>query len=210
MYPGGTYTYNHGSGWAPSIYAFAKSKGIFTCPDDPSVPGTKGYTITSYALNADIHDIANNALAAINSPANTVESFEILNKSIDIDLSVDNDGGFPQDAGASAIGYPGNSGRFGNPYWQYATGYLGGVTPAAADRPQFNNQPTGRHTDGSNYLFCDGHVKWLRGSAVSPGPSAAQPADAQGATPAAPFAGGTFPSAAGTGNSSYAGTFSTI
>jgi len=29
--------------------------------------------------------------------------------------------------------------------------------------------PTGRHSDGSNFLLCDGHVKWLRGSQVSTG-----------------------------------------
>ena len=27
----------------------------------------------------------------------------------------------------------------------------------------------GRHTDGSNFLLSDGHVKWLRSTAVSPG-----------------------------------------
>ncbi len=28
---------------------------------------------------------------------------------------------------------------------------------------------TGRHTDGSNFLLADGHVKWLRGQYVSTG-----------------------------------------
>ena len=33
--------------------------------------------------------------------------------------------------------------------------------------------PTGRHSDGSNYSFWDGHVKWLKGSSVSVGTNAA-------------------------------------
>ena len=61
--------------------------------------------------------------------------------------------------------------------------------------------PTGLHTDGSNFLLADGHVKWLRGTSVSPGSKAANATDAQGAT------GGGF-SAAGTQNSIYAVTFS--
>ena len=39
---------------------------------------------------------------------------------------------------------------------------------------------TGRHSDNSNWLMCDGHVKWLRGSAVSPGTNADKPTDQQG------------------------------
>jgi len=55
-----------------------------------------------------------------------------------------------------------------------ATGYLGGggalrtltYTHTVGDTYL---APTGRHTDGSNFLLCDGHVKWLRGSQVSTG-----------------------------------------
>ena len=41
---------------------------------------------------------------------------------------------------------------------------------------------TGRHLDGSNYLMADGHVKWLRGDAVSTGVAAIGGSDAQDAT----------------------------
>jgi len=56
-----------------------------------------------------------------------------------------------------------------------ATGYMGqGSTARTAT---FTTSPagsyylasTGRHSDGSNFLLCDGHVKWLRGSQVSTG-----------------------------------------
>ncbi len=76
-----------------------------------------------------------------------------------------------------------------------ATGYLGGdgalraATHTAAVGDNYL-APTGRHTGGANYLLCDGHVKWLRGSQVSTGNvftsdtapptnAVAQPTDAQ-------------------------------
>ena len=55
-----------------------------------------------------------------------------------------------------------------------ATGFLG--ASGAARTATFTTHvgdyylaPTGRHSDGSNFLLCDGHVKWLRGSQVSTG-----------------------------------------
>ena len=39
----------------------------------------------------------------------------------------------------------------------------------------------GRHMDGSNFLMADGHVKWLKGDAVSSGVAATLSSDAQNA-----------------------------
>ena len=54
-----------------------------------------------------------------------------------------------------------------------ATGFMGVSGPRMASFQagpgKFYLAPTGRHADGSNFLFCDGHVKWLRGSQVSTG-----------------------------------------
>ena len=55
-----------------------------------------------------------------------------------------------------------------------ATGFLGQYGGARAANYStatggFYLSATGRHTDGSNFLLCDGHVKWLRGSQVSTG-----------------------------------------
>ena len=78
-----------------------------------------------------------------------------------------------------------------------ATGFMGVSGPRTADFQagpgKFYTAPTGRHADGSNFLFCDGHVKWLRGSQVSTGPvlgsdsptkgAAERPTDAQDSNP---------------------------
>jgi prepilin-type processing-associated H-X9-DG protein len=42
-----------------------------------------------------------------------------------------------------------------------------------------SNFLTGVHTDGANYLCCDGHVKWVRGSQVTGGMAAKLPTNSQ-------------------------------
>ena len=78
-----------------------------------------------------------------------------------------------------------------------ATGFMGVSGPRAmnfqAGPGKYYLAPRGRHTGGSNFLFCDRHVKWLRGSQVSTGPvlgsdspmkgAAEQPTDAQDGNP---------------------------
>jgi len=69
----------------------------------------------------------------------------------------------------------------GGPWAKYGNSYpvLAPYTTAAGN---------GYHTGGSNYLLADGHVKWLRGTAVSLGVKAASATTAQTAA-SAPAAG---------------------
>ena len=75
----------------------------------------------------------------------------------------------------TVVGPPDAGGKAGAPCsMPLATGYLGGGGPLRT--PTYTHTvgdtylaPTGRHSDGSNFLLCDGHVKWLRGSQVSTG-----------------------------------------
>jgi prepilin-type N-terminal cleavage/methylation domain-containing protein/prepilin-type processing-associated H-X9-DG protein len=106
-----------------------------------------------------------------------------------------------------------------------ATGFMGQSGPRARDfqTAEPNNNylaPTGRHSDGSNFLFCDGHVKWLRGAQVSTGvvvvaPNAtsgpaATPTDSQDSNPAQ-VASPNYGNAAGTQSAQpWAATFSPI
>ncbi len=216
---------NHGAGWAYAIYPFTKSHGIYTCPDDSTAPSTTGYTVISYANNSNIADKANSSLSQINAPANTVQLCESNGKSWDIDLSIGFPGnqaagaamGYANDDGGAGIGYGRDStGKFAGGSWHYATGYLGGqnptTTPTGGDYSNdFDKKPTGRHTDGSNFLMVDGHVKWLRATAVSPGTTALAQGDAQAANMTVSGNDNiSVPTAAGTANSSYAATFSTL
>jgi prepilin-type processing-associated H-X9-DG protein len=63
-----------------------------------------------------------------------------------------------------------------------------------------------RHTAGTNFLFCDGHVRYLVGTQVSPGFNAKLP------TSTATTNGGPWgaPTAEGTNGTVYAATFSAV
>ena len=54
-----------------------------------------------------------------------------------------------------------------------ATGYMGQFGPRTSNFDSAPGghylSPAGRHTDGANFLLCDGHVKWLRPAQVSTG-----------------------------------------
>jgi len=212
-YPAGE---TYGAGWGGQIYSFAKSTGVYKCPDDSTAPIYGGSPI-SYAFNQNLegHGLTG-TLSSMNASASTVLLCEIQEDRGQIDNSLPDEhtiAGSSQisasvdglDATTTAAA-PGPNDIIN---WvtgiddtsvsktKYATGPMGGFPPTNLTT-NFTGA-TGRHSDGSNFLVADGHVKWLRGSAVSPGRTAANATDGQN--------NGT--TAAGTSNlGSYALTFS--
>ena len=227
QYPSGSWISSGstlGQGWGGQIYGFVKSTGLYKCPDDPqgnpiasgnnggqvlpAIAGTQEYAV-SYAANPDVLGVGNGALSQLQAPANTVMLSEI--HSLYAVLTVPNEtGGDYGVISAVSNGVPynnsnvtaqtgGNAGLQGAYDAYSATGDLGG-------RNAYTAMKLGRHSDGSNFLLADGHVKWLRGTAVSSGVNAAAAncgQDGAGCTAAAG-------AAAGTGASGYAVTFSEI
>ncbi len=209
-----------GVGWASQLYPYTKSTGVYVCPDDSTgVVAATGTVPASYPIsysynglnicrsnaigNNDIAQGAGSALAAFTSPAKTVLLFE---NSGDTEAVTTPNANcvYPCNGGAAAAsggGSPMMSG-IGNGPEYYTDGNVGAYRYATAYTPVgYTPVPPGRHTDGTNYLFADGHVKWLRLSGVSYGYSAVNTTDAQGAN-SQPT------EAEGTGGSVYAGTFS--
>ncbi len=182
----------YGPGWAGQIYSFVKSTGVYTCPDDTTQPTNAGFSTVSYIYNTNLtpgSDALNSttpylasAISQLNAPASTVLLAEcsahptnvITNKgTAQVTLADEGEAASPglvhSPAGAGVdISYDkkdSNSADGFSPSSAYATGYMGSRGNVSNEFPA----ATGRHTDGSNYLVCDGHVKWLRGTAVSSG-----------------------------------------
>ena len=203
--PAGVSVYGSGAGWGGQVYPFIKSTAVFHCPDDSSAGPVSSYGINANVVVPGKTGPANcgdhsqpaptgQSLAQFNSPAKTVLLFEVVGSpnsysvATEIDPNAANNmlnlcGGSPSGSGGGYDYDP--NGQGANPVagttsndgaLKYATGYFPG-TPVV-NQPHFLS-PTGRHTDGANYLMADDHAKFARSSAITPGYNANAETDAQ-------------------------------
>lgn len=220
---------NTNNGWAGEIYPYVKSIAAYDCPDDPTTTTTstqtengvtKAYTLypVSFAINETLSTGQDNGagakISALSAPANTVLLVECIGDQTDPTYAGEYN--FTGIYGSAAtIGY-------GQGYWMHPnpgnntlpvddTGTLGNIAPTNSGYNN-SNTPNGRHTGGSNFLLCDGHVKWILPQYVSPGMPAANNNQASPEVTTGTSCGGWNCTAAGTeaSNPSYTATFSPI
>jgi prepilin-type N-terminal cleavage/methylation domain-containing protein/prepilin-type processing-associated H-X9-DG protein len=219
----GTTTF--GVGWGGPILPYAKSAQLFVCPSDTTVAPTN-YTVNSYGYNMNIAYTDSRGIsgkiARFNSPTKTILLFETANTPAILGFLPN---GTPRNDDGSAYrsaagnGYDSRLFHYGlSPGGLYATGFSGtrsgtvvaqGTVAPTTDAGHFAAR-TGRHLDGANYLFADGHVKWLKGERVSTGDTAAAPDAAQDSTFPYPNSPCGNCRSAGTENSAFQATFSPI
>ncbi len=214
-----------GEGWAGQCSPYTKNTDIYRCPSDLTAtalpyekPVSYGYNVNFVAVPGTEDDESSPpppgvAMALLSSPVRTVMLFEV--SGVLVNVNDPREGGDPgsktgRNYSASSIGL--DNRLYAQRDWntrienQYETGYLGNRQPPNPSTTQFVNR-LGRHSQGSNYLLGDGHVKWLRGSAVSSGLNASISECYQDNVPARPSCAGAF-HAAGTASDSHAATFS--
>ena len=169
-----------GQGWASQVYPYAKSTGVFVCPDDRN----QNAQMLSYAGNLNafgMYWLSASGAKALNtsswaSPSLSVGLFEVTNSSAPItagaldttSLSCNGEIWFgsnpcyPVNGGQIATGLMNNVNDYPptGPSWATVSGNLGGY---------YISSQTGRHQDRTNFLLLDGHVKSLTGLSVSAG-----------------------------------------
>lgn len=168
-YPVGAPAYR-GKGWAGELMPYIKSSQVFKCPNDATIPGGQNFTI-SYGLNQALVCVAStcgnqatpNKLSEFTAPAVTIQYFELQNAVW-----------FPKDdmPGGSWAQSPTGNGMIGPNLVAYNAS-SGSVAYATGPFPTQNASSSSyadpRHADGANYAFADGHAKWMRPDAISPG-----------------------------------------
>jgi prepilin-type N-terminal cleavage/methylation domain-containing protein/prepilin-type processing-associated H-X9-DG protein len=180
-----------GVGWAGQIYPYTKNAQVLKCPDDSTSQvnasgGVEALYPVSYVFNRNIALAPSDA--SMDAPASTVGLAEVKGDVADATAG-DEIGAsttFPPQfsaAGdglnliASVIGTTANAVQgTAVPYFAYyETGVTGGyscsgtgiVPPNCGYFDSSNLQ--GRHSSGAIYFLADGHAKYLKPGAVSPG-----------------------------------------
>lgn len=170
--------YGNVTGWAGEIYPYVKSDALYDCPDDATQTPT-----VSYGMNTDLawqngQCWTSGVPIKLNqfvSPGSTVVLFEIsFGQQDDPSKATGTNPDSSVFANGSALS--GCTAWSGGYYYDEV--YATGLFPQDKFTNPFNangwsgggfSGPLGRHSAGSNYLLADGHVKWLRASAVSVG-----------------------------------------
>jgi prepilin-type N-terminal cleavage/methylation domain-containing protein/prepilin-type processing-associated H-X9-DG protein len=167
-----------GKGWAGPTFPYIKSTQTFQCPTDNTLKSaTAANSIISYAynsmgsINLDTKQML--PIPAFTNPTKTLLLFEI-NGSNTTNLNNPRENTSPA----------GDGRKLSQADQGYATGWLkaagAGIEPGTGAAATFwdgtsttisgtTNTRVGRHLEGANYIFADGHVKWLKGDTVSRG-----------------------------------------
>lgn len=162
-------------GYAGKIFPYVQNTQVFSCPSDPAI-ATGLNTKLSYAGNANIGAYSGNGTVGLETvftnPSLTVAFSEITcpggvyyyPPKVDADNSPATNGiaGLLPNTPGTWIndnGVTGSRSVANNIY------YVGEINTGNS----WVAAPTGRHLDGANYAFVDGHVKWLNGQYVSTG-----------------------------------------
>jgi prepilin-type N-terminal cleavage/methylation domain-containing protein/prepilin-type processing-associated H-X9-DG protein len=169
--------------WLFQLDPYIKSRGVYSCPSDPTTPATTSNFVLSYAINNNLGWTAATSppaqLSQFGAATRTILFSEIQGDGI-ADWTSNNGAAAANGSAGAAVGGPditlsngavSYSASKGCPSCaqKYATGYFSNTNRAVTGVDLGFTSPLGRHNLGANYGFADGHVKWLAGTNISRG-----------------------------------------
>jgi len=183
----------YGPGWTKVLFPYVKSAQIFRCPSDSNPNPSVSYGVNGLSLGFNqgwgnccgVGGV--NAEGPINearltTSTKTIVLFEAISGDADATGNITYT---TIDAANATTGQPfadfdparSHPGQADIAYGVAMTGQFANLTSPLKPNGNLAFVGTGRHLDGSNYLFADGHAKWLKGAVVSYGLSNSTSAD---------------------------------
>jgi len=158
--PSGIGTTSEATGWASQIYSYEKSTGVYKCPDDATTPNPTTATVVSYAANSNLNNSGTPiTLSQFAAPSDTVQLFEISGASGG-SVSTIND--YLSGISGNGTGTLTDGDDATTQDVVYETGQLAESAQTVGTANGQFAASTGLHTDASNFLFADSHVKWVK------------------------------------------------
>ena len=177
-------------GWLGQIFPYVKDTKVVTCPSDPTatqIVGGVTYAPISYALNMNLvlpYTVAAGKtpptvpISSLTAPSTTIFGFEVQGAYIQLPidpLEKFSPSGQLYDPAQGVLFIAPST--FQNDNVVAATGdktvgwtYMRGCTTCGGNNNSGKDvTDTPRHNGGSNWIFADGHVKWLTAANVSGG-----------------------------------------
>jgi len=172
--PSGTGNWFAGIGWGGQLYSFVKSTGVYKCPDD-STPANGNSVPVSYADN---WVTAQYTISQLQEPSSTIQLTEV--QGVQAVVTDPNENGSitrsASDLSDNLVYVNGSNPPGGNsccggsepggPVPKYTVGPFNVSGKDGTNAGLRGNDAGARHTDGANYLFADGHVKYVRPAGV--------------------------------------------
>jgi prepilin-type N-terminal cleavage/methylation domain-containing protein/prepilin-type processing-associated H-X9-DG protein len=154
------FTYGNPYGWADATQPYLKSTQILQCPSETNGPATGTTTFgdspPAHALNYNDYFMNTAALGAADATFNAPALTVLLGDSLNGNAANRSDG--------CSLAYADQSYTTTGSACTTAQSYITNFTNLAGTVGAL-----GRHLDGANYAFADGHVKWLKGSIIGGG-----------------------------------------
>jgi prepilin-type N-terminal cleavage/methylation domain-containing protein/prepilin-type processing-associated H-X9-DG protein len=153
-------------GWAGQIYTYVKSTGVFHCPDDPTNNGVINTNEVTYPVSYAMPKASmpqDNAPGGTNLPNGGGPTLVSTMNAPSLSVALYEENGAQADVtNPQEQGSPSGSGKSNLTSGTYETGPIAGSNGEMGTVPPL-------HTNMSNYLMWDGHVKAVTPGAVSGG-----------------------------------------
>ncbi len=138
--------------WPNMIYPYVKNQQVFICPSSPKADTKYNYTTAGPSIQ---HYGANISIIPAPAAQSVAESAVVAPTNTYLFL----------DAGYFTVSYAAATDGHGTSY-AYVPGICS-MFPTAITEAYRKDCERGRHFDGANVAFVDGHVKWLKTAAIS-------------------------------------------